>query len=168
VTEVGLPSTIEPGDWFVVFHHRSLNRWLAAVTPGPFKHVSVFGYLPGVKMWLCYDVQWSGTRIALLDKTAIMEWTAGCAVVQIATTGQSMHASSRFGLYCVNAVKHLLRLKCVAATPTGLYRHILCHGGRLISEPRPTPAAAGGPAAGPGAGAGQAGHDQVAAGANPV
>lgn len=166
--EVDLPSSIEPLEWFVVFHAKALNRWLARLTPGRFKHVAVFGYCPGVKLWLAYDVQWSGTRIVLMDKAAIMAWTDGCAVVKIAATDQRMHASSRLGLYCVNAVKHLLRLKCVAATPTGLYRHILRHGGHLISDPGcPAPAACR-PDAGPGAAAGPAGHDQVAAGPDPV
>jgi hypothetical protein len=167
---VDLPATIEPSEWFVVFHSKALNRWLSLLTPGRFKHVAVFGYCPGVKLWLAYDVQWSGTRIVLMDKAAIMAWTKDCAVVQISSTGKKMGASSRLGLYCVNAVKHLLRLRCVAATPDGLYRHILRHGGRLISDPgcrAPAPDA-GRPYAGPGAAAGAERPDQVAAGANSV
>jgi hypothetical protein len=176
---ISLPATIEPNTWFVVFSERWTNRWLAMITPGRFKHVAMFGYCPGVKLWLAYDVQWSGTRIALMDKAAIMQWTQGCAVVQIAAGGDRMAASSRLGLYCVNAVKHLLRLRCVAATPCQLYRHILRHGGRLISDLRPARPAARtaadaadpGPGArsdaGPGAAAGAAGSDQVVAVADP-
>jgi hypothetical protein len=166
--ELHLPSTIEPSEWFVVFNTKALNRWLALLTPGRFKHVAVFGYCPGIKLWLAYDVQWSGSRIVLMDKAAVMAWTAGCAVVLVAPTGEGMAASSRLGLYCVNAVKHLLRLKCVAATPCQLYRHILRNGGRLISDPGcPAPAACRSDA-GPGAAAGPAGHGQVAAGPDPV
>jgi hypothetical protein len=165
---VDLPATIEPMQWNLVFHRRALNRWLAWLTPGRFKHVAAFAYLPGVRLWLGYDVQWSGTRIVLMDKAAVMAWTRGCAVVEVAVTRQPMGASSRLGFYCVNAVKHLVGVKCIAATPDQLYRHILSHGGRLISEPGPAPADAGRPDARAGTAAGAAGHDQVAAGPNPV
>jgi len=134
-------TAIEPSEWFVVFHRKSATRWLGIVTPGEFKHVSAFGYCPGVKLWLLYDVQWSATRVMLLDKHAIMRWTDGCDILKIARTKTRMELSSRLGFYCVNAVKHLLGLKCVAATPSALYRHILRNGGIPIHGRGPSPCA---------------------------
>jgi hypothetical protein len=147
---VDIPSAIEPSEWFIVFHRKSVNRILSFLAFGELKHVSAFGYCPGVKLWLLYDVRWSGTRVMLLDKAAIMAWTEGCDILKIERGNDRMGMTSRFALYCVPAIKHLLRLKCVAATPDGLYRHILRNGGiaiatqgSLISGQRPTPALAG-------------------------
>jgi hypothetical protein len=140
VNEVTLPSAIEPTEWFVVFHVKSITRWLGWLAVGRYKHVSAFSYCVGVKLWLLYDVQWSGTRVMLLDKSAVMAWTEGCTLVQIARTGERMRGSSRVGLTCVNAVKHLIGLRCVAVTPDQLYRHILRNGGTVISERYPAPA----------------------------
>jgi hypothetical protein len=133
---------IEPGEWFVAFHRTSASQILSFLAFGDLKHVSAFGYCPGVKLWLVYDVQWSSTRVILMDKAAIMAWSRGCDVLKIARTGQRIGLSSRLGLYCVSAVKHLIGLKCVAITPGSLYRHILRNGGIVISEQGQRPAAA--------------------------
>lgn len=137
-----LPAAIEPTEWHVVFHRKSMNRILSFLAFGEFKHVSAFGYLPGVKMWLVYDVQWSATRTMLMSKQSIIEWTAGCEILRIARLGERMSLWSRLGLYCVSAVKHLIGLGCVAATPDQLYRYILRNGGIDIGAGR-HPAASG-------------------------
>lgn len=124
---------VEPAEWFVVFHRAGVGPVISALAVGEFKHVSAFGYCAGVRAWLVYDVQWAGTRVWLCDKVAIMEWTKDCAVVQIKRSDAVMGLAARLGLYCVSSVKHLLGLRCVAATPTQLYRHILRNGGILIS-----------------------------------
>ena len=161
-----MPAAIEPSEWFVVFHRKSANRILSFLAFGEFKHVSIFGYCAGVKLWLLYDVHWNGTRLMLLDKQAVMEWSAGCDLVKIARFDQPMGMTSRAGLYCVSAIKHLLRLRCVAATPDQLYRHILQSGGILVREhrqqQRPAATSPGGPDARPGADAGAERPDQVA------
>lgn len=142
MSPVELTGAIEPTEWFVVFNEKSANYWLGLLTPGRFKHVSAFGYVPGIKLWLLYDVQLSGTRIMLLDKDAVMAWSKGCTILKIARTGSRMGLRSRLCFHCVTAIKHLIGLRCVAVTPDGLYRHILRNGGILISEPRqPAPAA---------------------------
>lgn len=138
--EAGLEAAIEPTEWFVVFHRKSMNRFLSFLAFGEFKHVSAFGYCPGFKAWLVYDVQWSGTRIKLLPhndfgKAAIALWTTDCTIVKLPRGNLIPNFSSRVGFYCVSAIKHLLGLRCVAATPGALYRHILRHGGSLLSEP---------------------------------
>lgn len=129
---------VEPTEWFIVFHRKSMNRVLSALAFGDLKHVSAFAYCAGFKAWLIYDVTWSGTRIWLADKDAVLRWSAGCDILKIERTDRRMGPSSRLGLYCVTAIKHLIGLKCVAATPGALYRHILRNGGILISEQRPS------------------------------
>jgi hypothetical protein len=142
VNEITDMAVIEPSEWFVVFHRKSVNRILSFLAFGEFKHVSAFGYCPGVKLWLLYEVKLSGTRVMLLDKSAVMAWTEGCDILKIAPTGKRMEFSSRLGFTCVNAVKHLLGLVCVAVTPDQLYRHILRNGGLPIHGRGPSPAAA--------------------------
>jgi hypothetical protein len=141
---------IEPVEWFVVFHRKSMNRLLGWLAMGEFKHVSAFGYCAGFKCWLIYDVTWSGTRIKLLPhnefgKAAISLWTQDCYIMKLPRGDAVPHLTSRIGFYCVSAVKHLIGLRCVAATPSQLYRHILHHGGTLVSGPRPAPTATAGP-----------------------
>jgi hypothetical protein len=147
---IEIPAAIEPTEWFIVFHRKSMNRWLSLLAFGEFKHVSAFAYCPGLKVWLIYDVQWSGTRHLLVDIDSIKAWVAGCEVVKIARGTAPMGMSARLGLYCVTAIKHLIRLRCVAPHPDGLYRHILRNGGTSIagdaanpgrSEPRDRAAA---------------------------
>lgn len=141
--EITLPIAVEPVEWFVVFRERSVSRILGALTPGRRKHVSAFGYCPGVKLWLVYDVQWSGTRIMLMAQSEVLAWVGDAEMVKIARIGHRMGLSSRFAFTCVSAVKHLIGLRCVAATPDALYRHILRNGGTTISDARhPAPAAA--------------------------
>ena len=128
----------EPTEWFVVFHRKSMNRILGWLAAGEYKHVAAVGYCPGVKVWLIYDVTWSGTRIKVLPHgeaalATINAWTDGCDLVKIPRANQTPHLLSRVGFYCVPSVKHLLGLRCVAATPTQLYRYLLRNGGALIS-----------------------------------
>jgi hypothetical protein len=141
--EIMLPAAIEPTEWFVVFRNISVNYWLDLLTPGQRKHVSAFGYCPGVKLWLVYDVQLSGTRIILMSQAEVLTWVGHDELIKIARVGKRMGLSSRLGFSCVNAVKHLIGLRCVAATPDALHYHILRNGGILISDARqPAPAAA--------------------------
>lgn len=132
-------AAVEPSEWFVVFHRKSMNRLLSFLAFGEFKHVSAFGYCAGFKAWVVYDVRWSGTSICLMDQSAVIEFTQGCDILKIARTDVKMGPDSRLGLYCVTAIKHLIGLRCVAMTPDQLYRHILRNGGLPIreqSEPR--------------------------------
>jgi hypothetical protein len=144
-----LPDAIEPTYWNVVFHpsETRLDRFLL----GRFRHVSAFTYIPGVGAWIMVDCQWGGMRIAFIPRLAVLvAYTSGCTVVKFDRHYQPFALASRLGYYCVPAIKQLLGLSCVAATPDGLYRHLIKNGGELISGQRvdTTTAAAGPDAAG--------------------
>ena len=151
-----VPDAIEPSYWNVVFHP-SLTR-LNRLVLGRFQHVSAFTYIPGTGAWLLYDCQWGGVRLALIPRlNVLVAYTRDCAVIKFDRRYQPFALTSRFGFYCVPAIKQLLGLSCVAATPDGLYRHLIRHGGELISGQRVATAAAAagsdvsdGTAAGPG------------------
>jgi len=135
----------EPTEWFVVFSRSSTSRLLSFIAFGELKHVCAFGYCPGFDAWIVYDVTWPGTRVRLVrnDQTgqqAIIDMTRGCEMLKIAHAGQTPSLSSRLGFYCVSSVKHLLGLRCVAATPGQLYRYLRKSGATLICEHGPTTA----------------------------
>lgn len=131
---------VEPTEWFVVFHRTSTSRILSFLAFGEFKHVSAFAYAPGFKCWLMYDVQWRGTAVTVADQAAVIGLTRGCTILKMPRTSDRMRMTARAGFYCVTAIKHLLRLRCVAVTPDALYRHILHNGGIMVSEHRCTSA----------------------------
>ena len=150
-----LPNAIEPDYWNVVFHP-SESR-LARIFLGRFQHVSAFTYVPGFRGWILYDVQWSGVRITVLPHlSALIDFSRNCAVVKCSRRFEHMPLMTRFGYYCVPAIKHLLGLSCVAVFPDGLYRHIIHNGGILLNERVVTPTAAARSDAATGADAGAA------------
>lgn len=136
--EPSITAAAEPAEWFVVFQPEANSRLFSALACGRFKHVSAFAYIPGFKVWLFYDVAWSGTRLVLSAKgpaSAMIERyvAAGCSIVRAARTGKPMGLSSRIGFFCVPAVKHLLGLRTSALRPDALYRHLLANGGTLAN-----------------------------------
>ena len=129
---IALPDAIEPTYWNVVFHpsQTRLDRLLL----GRFRHVSAFTYVPGMAAWIMVDCQWGGMRIAFIPRiNVLVAYTRGCAVVKFDRRYERFALASRLGYYCVPAIKQLLGLSCVAATPDGLYRHLIANGGELIS-----------------------------------
>lgn len=137
----------QPTEWFVVFHPRSTSRFLSFIAFGRFKHVSAFGYCPGFRVWIFYDVGWRGTAVNLIEHSdegqrQLIELTRDCAIIKVAHAGQTPRFSSRLAFYCVNSIKHLLGLRCVAITPTQFYRFLCQNGGMLISDCRPATAPA--------------------------
>jgi hypothetical protein len=136
--EIALPIAVEPSEWFVVFHTRSTSKPLSALACGRFKHVSAFGYYAGFKAWLVYDAQISGLRIPLISTDAapavLGAYTKNCVLVKFRRRDEpiGIAPTSRFGFYCVPAIKHLLGVRCLALRPDALYRHILRNGGVVI------------------------------------
>jgi hypothetical protein len=127
-----LPDAIEPSYWNVVFHPSESRA--ARFFLGRFQHVSAFTYIPGVSAWIMVDCQWGGMRIAFIPRiNVLVAYTSGATVIKFDRRYQPFALASRFGFYCVPAIKQLLGLSCVAATPDGLYRHLIKHGGELIS-----------------------------------
>ena len=136
-----LPGAVEPVEWFVVFHTRSSIRWLSFLACGKFKHVSAFGYYPGFKAWLVYDVAMSGTSLIMLSheraKEVLPVYTNDCTVVKIARNSAPVGLSlaSRLLFHCTPAIGNLVGLPCVALlNPNHLYRHLLRNGGIVVYD----------------------------------
>lgn len=142
-----IPAGSEPAEWFLAFHRECESKILSFLAFGEFKHVLAFGYCPGLKVWLVFDVTWQKTWIRLLahEQGAIeqlAELTRNCAIVAFAPQGRTPPLITRIGYFCVPAVISLLGLGCVAITPTSLYRYLLKNGGYEINAHVPSTAAA--------------------------
>jgi hypothetical protein len=128
----------EPHQWFAGFSRTAATpavRWF----PGEFKHVVAFGYVPGHKAWLYYDVQLTRTRLLLIPHPEFIDngYTDGMVILRVKAGPGGWSPATRLGFYCVPALKHLLGLRCLALTPDGLYRHILRNGGMRIDGTGP-------------------------------
>ena len=132
-----------PDSWFVVFHPKSaMGRWIRFFTPGKYKHVSAFAYVPGCNVWVFYDAQWDGLRLVHMSQTKAEQTFVelcdkDCAVIKIKAKDGPISVWDRAGFSCVSATKHLLGLSCVSITPTGLYHGLIRNGGVLVSGPQP-------------------------------
>jgi len=134
-----IPPGSEPDEWFLAFHRKCDSKIISFLSFGEFKHVLAFGYCPGLKVWLVFDVTWKKTWIRLLSHEQgaieqLAEMTRNCAIVAAASAGRTPPLITRIGYFCVPAVISLLGLGCVAITPTGLYRYLLKNGGYEINE----------------------------------
>ena len=141
-----LPPAIEPDYWNVVFHPSESRA--ARFFLGRFQHVSAFTYIPGFRAWLMYDAQWRGTRLLVVSERALeayIGYMRDCAIVKFDRADRHPALPGRlvfFGFYCVPAIKSLLGLSCVAATPDALYRHLINNGGILLNGYHSSSAAA--------------------------
>jgi hypothetical protein len=144
-----IPAGSEPAEWFVAFHRECDSKIISFLAFGEFKHVLAFGYCPGLKVWIVFDVTWQKTWVRLLSHEQgaleqIAEITRNCAVVKIAPQGRTPRLITRIGYFCVPAIISLLGLKCVAITPTSLYRYLRKNGGYEINA-HVSPSAAAAP-----------------------
>lgn len=136
---VNPPSSVEPTEWYVIFHPSTTSPLLSFLAFGHFKHVSAIGYYAGFKVWLLFDARRAGMRVPLIAhesmKAVIGEYTEGCTLVKFARRpdpiGMAPHL--RLGFFCVTAVKHLLGVRCPTLRPDGLFRHLMKHGGTVIN-----------------------------------
>jgi hypothetical protein len=132
--DIAVPAS-EPSAWFLAFFERTSLGWLNRLPLFHFRHVSAFGYCPGLNVWIFYDVHRHGTSIRNVShetaRAGIAEWTAGAVVVRMPA---SRPAPRRFrlGFTCVSAMAHLVGAPCVALTPDRLYLACLRHGGEVV------------------------------------
>lgn len=132
-----IPQAIEPSTWYVVFHASSESRLVSFLSFGRFKHVSAFAYYAGFKGWLVFDPTFGRISLSMIpheQNKLLLDYIAGAKVIKYQIKQGDINFGSRFGLYCVPAIKYLLGLSCVAVRPDGLYRHIVNNGGTLIDE----------------------------------
>lgn len=136
----------EPDFWVVVFHRRSVNWVFSLIAMGRFKHVSAFGWVPGLNVWLLYDHGYRRTQVAVLPdteaaKAELAVFVGDGAMVRMPVR-QTARRLRRVGLFCTTSVAHLIGLSSGALRPDRLFRHCMENGGVLIDHAK-TPRADG-------------------------
>jgi hypothetical protein len=131
--------------WFVAFHRTcdwALFRWLQ---PGPYKHVSVFGYCEPAKTWLYMDRTMCGLWVQLLPdgvrSEAIIAALAPDADVLVFDALPFAWGKLRLRplMVCTTVVCDLLGLRRGALFPSTLWRLLLEKGAKVVVyEGKPT------------------------------
>lgn len=122
--------------WHVAFWrmpHR--RRWHHMLAPGPYKHVSAFGYSARCNVWVFYNPAGNGERIEVCANDAtfldLLDSIKERADLVTLTLGAPRpHPAWRPGVYCVPQIVRLLGVRSSALTPRGLYRDLVRAGAR--------------------------------------
>jgi hypothetical protein len=132
----------EPVLWHVVFN-RKTESWWARFVPGRFKHVRAYAYVPGLHVWIFYDVGVEGAAIQVAAPGApanaiIASWIADAEIVTVMR--RPPHKGRiPFGQWCAPAVGHLLRLRPrfpgATLLPDTLHAECLANGGTPFEMP---------------------------------
>lgn len=122
--------------WFVVFFRVAQFRWANRV-PGPFKHVAAVGWSEACRTWVVYDVTLLCTRVYVfpdgpLGWPEIERWLGDAAVLRVTRGDHRLSLRARLGFWCVPAIRHLVRSRCGALTPTGFYHGLIAEGATIV------------------------------------
>lgn len=163
---------VPPGakGWLVIFHRRS-RWWVEALCPGPWKHVSLVGFVPEAKAWIVLSWELGRMRTGILPDADFEGWIGGWAgegagVLRVAGPDFDLGPwRPRFGFFCTSMVCHVLGLRRGALWPDALWRILVRDGAEIasdgaeeVSPGRPFPSKnSTSPAVGAGTGAGRIG-----------
>lgn len=122
----------EPPLWTLVFSRETRSRWVRWVVWGKYKHVRAYGYIPGMKAWVLYDVHFNGTSLAVVKdgdavRAVLVEWMTNADLMRIRRVGPAR----RFPVFfcCTSAISHLIGLPGGTLRPDALWRDALRNGG---------------------------------------
>ena len=108
-------------------------RWLV---PGRYKHVRAYAFLPKLKIWLFFDVNFSGTSLFAVPQgpdaiAAIFSFIGPKGVSDIVSVPRQPAMRRRLVRLnlCTSAVRHLLNMPGGALLPDRFYRECLDNGG---------------------------------------
>jgi len=126
----------EPKFWVLAFARHSPIRWVGWLAMGRHKHVRACAPLPMLGAWVFYDVHLTGTtiRVAATGGEAERLWsifTTDADLVVMPVRRGVMPWWSRWGFFCVPAIKHLIGLRSGALRPSRFFRDCLAAGGQL-------------------------------------
>lgn len=122
----GMPST-----WYVVFYGYDYRAWWEFLTPYGFRHVLIFGCVPGGERWVVYDVTMRQTWLRVLKPNEFDGWVGalppGRTIVKF-TPGEPEPPTVRLGFWCTRAVAHALGIRSRALRPHALWRELIARG----------------------------------------
>ncbi|MDE2040648.1 MAG: hypothetical protein KGJ45_11630 [Elusimicrobia bacterium] len=163
-----VPAAQDVESWFLVFHPRCGSNFWQRVVPGRFKHVRAFAWAESVRVWVFYDVWFTGgARVTLapggeIGDALVGQYVEGAAVLKMRRGPERFPPlSTLVGFWCVPAVRRLVNLPGGALRPDALWRDCLAHGAEIVIHELPDPPA------GPGAGTATAASAAPRDAANP-
>lgn len=124
----------QPKVWNVVFNREAASGW-ARFVPGRFKHVRAYAFIPSTRLWLFYDVHFSGMRLFAVPDgpdalAAIFSFIGPPGASEIVSVQCLPRRRRRFpwSNWCTSALRHLLNLPGSALLPDRFYRDCLDNG----------------------------------------
>lgn len=147
------PLIYKPEQWIVVFDPVAQNRVCRWLSPGRFKHVRAYGYVPFLHVWLFVDANLAGLELYVAAggepaRAMAAEWTRGCTCVLMPRRPHANRSlvTAASG-WCVPTVKRLIGLRSSALRCDALLADCLRNGGHMYGRPiltiSPTDATAG-------------------------
>jgi hypothetical protein len=126
------PMIGEPPLWVLCFSRETRHRWVGWLTPGRYKHVRAYGYIPGMACWQFFDLHLNGLSLAVVRdgpaaRAVLSEWMASADLMRIPRLGPMRRPP--LILTCVAAVRHLIGLPGGTLRPDALWRDCLRNGG---------------------------------------
>lgn len=125
----------EPAVWNVVFNREAASGW-ARFVPGRYKHVRAYAFIPATRIWLFYDVSFSGTALMAIPDgpdaiDAIYSFIGPPGVSDIVAMRRLPVRRRRFpwSNWCTTSLRHLLNLPGSALLVDGFHRECLANGG---------------------------------------
>lgn len=141
ITLIHGPLIYKPEQWIVVFDPVAQNRVCRWLSPGRFKHVRAYGYVPFLHVWLFVDANLAGLELYVAadgDPARAMaaEWTRGCTRV-LMPRREHANRSLRVAAsgWCVPTVARLIGLRSSALRVDRLLADCLRNGGRMYGQP---------------------------------
>jgi hypothetical protein len=118
--------------WVLVFRRTSELWWARYI--GRYKHVAAYAYVPGLKLWLFYEVSTQPTSIVVLPDGQHVERMArfiadADLVAMRRNPATPMRFRRRLAFHCVTAIRDLIGLDSGALLVDRLYRDCLAAGG---------------------------------------
>lgn len=130
----------QPQVWSVVFNRYAASGW-ARWVPGRFKHVRAYAFMPALKVWVFYDVKFSGTNIFVVPHgTAAIETIRsfigprGYSDIVVMTRLPERKRRFPLGNLCTTSLRAVLNLPGGALLPDGFHRDCLANGGKLFED----------------------------------
>jgi hypothetical protein len=124
----------------MVIFHRNSTRWVEAVCPGRFKHVSMAGFVPETKSWVVLSWELARLRTGIVMDADFVAWlpewagpSGGCLLVRSPDFDIGSWRP-RLGLVCVSMACHVLGLRGGALLPDGLWRLLLANGAQIVAD----------------------------------
>lgn len=156
---------VRPAWWFLCFAKSSPTWWAQMFVPGPYKHVSAFGFVPGQKLWVFSEMTARGVELAVVPdgqaNSAINAMVAGALVVEWVPPAEPPQTFWPPLNHCVAHVAALVGIKSRALRPERFLRDVLAAGGRILDADADEPTQSQRRPAEPGSGGSRSGEHPV-------